>query len=51
METNKKFTEDVNFIKCCEEAGTKVTIRQASKFKNKKGLAYKASIHLKNKES
>ena len=32
---------DKYFHKCCKIAGVNATKRQASKFKNKKGLAYK----------
>jgi hypothetical protein len=39
--TNKEFTKDEIFVKCCEEAGTKVTRRQASKFRNGKGVAFR----------
>lgn len=40
--TNKKFSETIyEFIKACEEAEIKPTIRQASKWRNKKGLAWK----------
>ena len=39
--TNEKFyKEDQQFIKACEEIGIKPTRRQASKWRNKKGLAY-----------
>lgn len=40
--TNKKFAETNEvFIKSCEKADITPTIRQASKFRNQKGLAYK----------
>jgi len=39
--TNKQFTEDEHFKNCCIKAAIEPTIRQASKFRNKKGLAYK----------
>ena len=40
--TNKAFAkEDGFFKKACEVAGIEVTTRQASKFRNKKGLAFK----------
>jgi hypothetical protein len=32
------------FIACCRIAGTPTTIRQLSKFRNKKGLAYKKRL-------
>lgn len=42
--TNKKFAEkDKGFREACEKAGVEPTTRQASKFRNKKGSAYKAS--------
>jgi len=41
--TNKKFVEvDKAFIAACERAGTKPTARQASKYRNKKGIAFKS---------
>ena len=40
--TNKWFSQnDPQFIVCCADAGIKPTARQASKFRNKKGKAYK----------
>ena len=33
--------ENENFKLCCEKAGVKPTKRQASKFRNKSGAAYK----------
>lgn len=44
---NKKFTEDKFFIECCEKATIEPTIRQASKFRNEKGLAYKVRNSVK----
>ena len=46
--TNKEFSlnEDL-FKKCCEEAGIKATSRQASKFRNGKGLAFKKKPYFK----
>lgn len=41
--TNREFTKDENFIKCCEMANVKPTKRQASKYRRKMGLAYKKS--------
>ena len=39
---NKWFSQnDQQFIVCCADAGIKPTARQASKFRNKKGKAYK----------
>ena len=43
---NREFMTDSNFINACDNAGIPVTKRQASKFRQGKGLAYK----LKNKE-
>lgn len=40
--TNKKFAEeDQSFRKACDLVRLPPTTRQASKFRNKKGLAYK----------
>uniref|UniRef100_A0A6M3LFY5 Uncharacterized protein n=1 Tax=viral metagenome TaxID=1070528 RepID=A0A6M3LFY5_9ZZZZ len=39
--TNKEFTKNDYFSKCCEIVGIKVTKRQSSKFRNEKGLAWK----------
>lgn len=42
--TNKLFAkEDANFQRACDKAGVNPTARQASKFRNKKGAAYKAT--------
>jgi len=39
---NDKFArEDQTFRMCCEKAKVEPTARQASKFRNKKGAAYK----------
>lgn len=39
--TNSDFAKnDQKFIKCCELAGVKPTARQASKFRNGKGVAF-----------
>ena len=35
-------TSDKAFLAACEKAGTPPTARQASKFRNKKGSAFKA---------
>jgi len=41
--SNADFSKsDPNFLKGCENAGIPVTTRQASKFRNKSGAAYKA---------
>ena len=39
--TNREFSKDKEFIKCCEIAKVIPTKRQASKFRRKMGLAYK----------
>jgi hypothetical protein len=40
--TNREFAEkDKEFRNLCENSGVKPTTRQASKFRNKRGLAYK----------
>lgn len=40
---NKKFAEtDKAFISACEKVGIKNTARQASKWRSKKGLAFKS---------
>ena len=39
--TNKEFTSNRTFIKACENVGLEPTLRQASKYRNKKGLAFK----------
>lgn len=39
--TNREFSKDKEFIECCERANVKPTARQASKFRNQQGLAYK----------
>ena len=42
--TNAMFVkEDKSFKSACEKAGTEPTVRQASKFRNKKGIAYKST--------
>jgi hypothetical protein len=39
---NKEFAQkDQAFINACEKAGIKPTKRQASKYRNKKGIAFK----------
>lgn len=44
--TNKKFAEtNEHFQDCCIVAGVDPTTRQASKFRNKKGLAYGNKKH------
>ena len=40
--TNREFAkQDQTFKMCCEKAGVDPTVRQASKFRAKKGAAYK----------
>ena len=41
---NKNIIESENFKNMCELAGIPVTKRQAVKFKNKRGLAYKTGL-------
>jgi len=41
--TNKEFAEkDDKFKSVCEKLGIKPTVRQASKWRNKKGIAWKS---------
>ena len=41
--TNKEFAEkDDKFKSVCEKLGIKPTVRQASKWRNKKGVAWKS---------
>lgn len=40
---NSKTLKSPNFLKCCELVGINPTRRQASKFNNKRGLAYTAN--------
>lgn len=45
--TNKEFaTKNDLFIKCCERAGVTPTARQASKFRNYKGRAFKVKLQV-----
>ena len=40
--SNRQFSqEDMKFRSACEKVGIKPTARQASKYRNKKGLAFK----------
>ena len=40
--TNTEFaTKDKGFVKACEKAGVDATKRQASKYRNQKGRAFK----------
>lgn len=45
---NKDFTKDEYFIKCCKAVEIEPRIRQASKFQNRQGLAYKKGRELVN---
>lgn len=40
--TNAEFARSKDFVELCERENIKPTKRQASKFRMKKGLAYKA---------
>lgn len=42
---NRAFASDPNFKKACEKANVSPTKRQASKFRMKKGVAYKAWLY------
>lgn len=44
-ETNREFaaSPDGKFWQCCRFANVKPSTRQASKFRNKKGIAYKVT--------
>ncbi len=40
--TNRKFAkEDEKFLQACSDASVEATVRQASKYRNKKGKVYK----------
>lgn len=39
---HKEFTSSPEFVKACKDVGIPPTTRQASKWSNKKGKAYKA---------
>jgi hypothetical protein len=41
--TNREFAKEPRFIHLCQIAEVEPTVRQASKFRNKKGLAFKMS--------
>lgn len=47
--TNKEFTKDKHFRKCCERMDVLPTARQASKFRRKMGLAFKVNKSIKLK--
>lgn len=48
--TNKKFAaEDETFKNACDKAGIEPTMRQASKYRRKKGLAIRFKNKSKNK--
>jgi len=38
--TNKEFVKDKAFVRACEFAHVQPTARQASKYRNRRGLAY-----------
>lgn len=40
---HKEFTSNPEFVKACQRAGVDPTTRQASKWNNKKGKAYKVA--------
>lgn len=42
--TNTEFTKNDLFLSACKKANVKPTTRQASKFRNRKGAAYKIVI-------
>ena len=54
MSDRKTFAElaktDSRFIECCDHAGAEKSRRQYSKYKNKRGKAYAASLNLKSEE-
>ncbi len=47
---NKLFTENEYFKACCVNVSIEPTMRQASKFQNQKGIAYKARKQVKVNE-
>lgn len=49
--SNKLFTENGYFKACCINASVEPTMRQASKFQNQKGSAYKARKSVKENEN
>ncbi len=46
--TNKEFLKDKAFLECCKKANIEPSKRQASKFRNKKGIAYKYHEEVKD---
>ena len=42
--TNAQFAKDINFLMKCTKANVLSTSRQASKFRMKKGIAYKVMV-------
>ena len=42
--TNAQFAKDINFLMKCTKANVLSTSRQASKFRMKKGIAYKVML-------
>jgi hypothetical protein len=51
MNLKQMAQDDEHFKKCCDAANVKATPRQASKFLNKKGAAWKARNRIKKEES
>ena len=49
--TNKQFAQDEYFKILCANVSIDPTVRQASKFRNKKGLAYKNRHQVKEIET
>jgi len=47
--TNREFTKDKFFRKCCEFANVLPTTRQASKYRRDKGSAFEMSSHIRMK--
>lgn len=48
--TNREFTKDIFFRKCCERMDILPTVRQGSKFLMNKGLAFSVSKRIKFEE-
>ena len=50
--TNSEFAQkNEYFKKCCKRAGIEPTVRQASKFRNRKGLAYQHRHEVKEEKA
>lgn len=45
-EVNKTRKSDPAFVQACANAGVEITKRQASKWNNRKGVAYKVANHI-----